>query len=192
MDGRGTSALTAALDELGVETVDHVGGLAGLLEDDDYDVGRLHLPDVLGLDVRPRAFPQVRDLLRAADDRDLSVNLLRAPAVEGTDRDPTRGDPSFSVGEVDVYALGPADWSGAGRDPRDHAETAGQTTTRRASSRTSTTRPATACSPATPRTSPRGRSPRATTSPARSGHSRPTTPGCGAAATCSPPPTPTP
>lgn len=138
VDGRGTRALTAVLDGLGVETVDHavvshldgdhVGGLAGLLEDGDYDVGALHLPDVLGLDVRPRAFPQVRDLLCAADDRDLSVNLLRGEAVGEVDHDPTRGEPAFSVGEVDVYALGPADWPGAGRDPRDHAETAGQTT----------------------------------------------------------------
>ena len=134
---RGERAVRDALDELGVETVDHVvashldgdhvGGLAGLLESDDVDVGELHMPDVATLDAAPKHSQQVGRLLTAAEESGVDVDLLSAAAVEGADVDPTRGDPSFSVGEMDVYALGPADWDGAGRDGGVHNETHGPT-----------------------------------------------------------------
>jgi hypothetical protein len=85
---------------------------------------------VVGLDVEPTYTPTVGKLFDALDEAGLDVNLLAGDAARATgegERDPTAGEPAFSVGGVDVHPLNPADWPGAGREGGEDNDTLGPT-----------------------------------------------------------------
>jgi hypothetical protein len=88
------------------------------------------MPDVVGLGLQPRYTPHVERLLTAVERAGMRIDPLRADADRAAgdgQRDPTAGDPAFSVGDADVHVLGPAEWPGAGREGFRKSTTAAQT-----------------------------------------------------------------